>query len=1561
MTWSVVQSYGTAQNKTSGTSIKVFSPGTYAIAVGDVLIAQIVCDNAQTTTGASSLVSSVAGTQSGTFTKAGEHTHSPTGAAADGVTVSVWYKRVTAAGTAGGDEVTFTLGTAVTAKCAGVHIFRTDQAEVNVKAFVADVATVDFDAMTLSGLPNREYLFLRNDALERGSYGYSKDLNYTSYGVNTTRDAGDTTDVATGNQYRILTATGDTCHTATTGTFDSASLFLAFIDASLIDPVSALTDNFDDNARDTAKWKLTVATGAKVEEIRGRLEITPPVNATGTSGYVSVNTYDLTGSSAHVRLVQKLNAENGLEVYYLLFNGSNWLGFIVNNGGFSARYRVGGVTNLVTNVAYSASTHAWLRIRESGGTTYWETAPNTASNPPVAADWVAFASVANPIDITSVNVQLRNDALLAVADPGTAIFDGFNTTARWDENVKVTGVAATGETGTVSVSASATAPVTGVAATGETGTVSVSASATAPVTGVAATGEIGTVEVSGSATVPVTGVETLSAVGAAAVAERVTNEFWGMHLSAPQHEPWPLVEFKTLRLWDVWPSIDWADINTSSGVYDWTEIDAHLAVVTPHAVDIIYTFGYVPLWVTGSATDMPTEQAWTDFVTAITNRYGATIKYWEIWNEPNETAFWTGTHAQMARLTELAAPIIRAAGGTVLSPSPQGSSAYTWFDTYFATVGSKDFDVLAFHSYTFEAPETLIDDMANLRGVMSTHGVSTPIWDTEGSWGDDTWPFGISDDLKKAYLARLKLLSHSLDIKRACWYAYENFDWGKLADRNTDTLYPAGEAYNVFYGWIEGKRLTPYSATGSVYEVNIYDYNAYGAVVLVGKLVWNTAGDSAYSAPFGTYQRRTLEGVTTVTSAGQSVTVGIKPLLFDITGNVTVNVTGVESVTAAGSVTAVGVTNAAAQSVLAAAALGSVTVSHGVSVEAAGVESVGALGAAVADVFEITLRSKVGSFTLRDTAGLQSITVGFTPKVVKLWVEESVAVDSKNQLRRSFGAFDGTSQWASMGAFNVSTGYTTNQFLTTRCLLAVRTDPKATLLEAEFSSIDPNGFTINVLTGAAKTIYYEAEGGSHLTVKVGTFDAPAQTTGSQAVIGVGFTPKALFFHAGPKRTDGASQGDVEQGFGLYAHGVQAGMNYYFAWNTKSKSASLLLTDACLVGVRFDSPPQYAYKGAISSVDLDGFTINWTASPYYATKFGYIAYAGAAQYQCGTFNASDTLGLKDLTGVKFTPASEFYMSHRLPASSTGKYNALQMVAIASASTNAVSTFYAAHDSASSSQPLSYSSTLFSTAFSSTTGNGTAAVSATIAARSSGTITFDWKQADASKSLIAYLIVGNTEVRLIGLAATGQLGSVTTKAGASATPASAVSTVEVGAVTVSAPRTVAAAAVSSTVRLGAVSASISVTSAAELVAAQTQLGEVVGGHMTIIATAGFEAEVGLGVSTVNVGVGVQLRALPASATGLGSIDVIGVRTSIYVDGVELVGRLAVLPPPTHNCVFGVSGVAAAFRTPPALIAYIAQFGIMPTLPDRWSSSVGGSTSEWEAVESPRRGEWKNILPS
>ena len=86
-----------------------------------------------------------------------------------------------------------------------------------------------------------------------------------------------------------------------------------------------------------------------------------------------------------------------------------------------------------------------------------------------------------------------------------------------EANVPTTGLSATGAVGSVSVIADANVVVTGETATGALGTVAIVAEANVFPTGVEATGNVGTVDISGEANVPVTGLEATGNVGTVTV------------------------------------------------------------------------------------------------------------------------------------------------------------------------------------------------------------------------------------------------------------------------------------------------------------------------------------------------------------------------------------------------------------------------------------------------------------------------------------------------------------------------------------------------------------------------------------------------------------------------------------------------------------------------------------------------------------------------------------------------------------------------------------------------------------------------------------------------------------------------------------------------------------------------------------------------------------------------------------------------------------------------------------------------------------------------------------
>lgn len=368
----------------------------------------------------------------------------------------------------------------------------------------------------------------------------------------------------------------------------------------------------------------------------------------------------------------------------------------------------------------------------------------------------------------------------------------------------------------------------------------------------------------------------------------VPATFFGMHIAAQLHEGWPTVPFATQRIWDSWPLVSWDVIHTGPGRFNWAPLDALVADSERRGVDLIYTFGYVPRWASTNPTGdcngatagscyAPTTAAWNEFVRAATARYQGRIKYWEIWNEPDAGNFWKGSHAQMAEMTRQAYPIIKNTGGIVLSPAPQGMNAHRWLDLHFAATGTAYADIVAFHAYLHGAPETLKTLVDNIRAVQAKYGISAkPLWDTEHSWGDVSWPMGADEDQQSAWLARFLAMSYTVGIDRTIWYGWEHFDWGTLFDRRAKRITKAGVAYDEVYKWMIGSHFAPCTATGSVYQCRITRENGYEAIML-----WNSSATSAFTIPNGYTRLRTIEATARSVAAGEQITLGMKPILVE--------------------------------------------------------------------------------------------------------------------------------------------------------------------------------------------------------------------------------------------------------------------------------------------------------------------------------------------------------------------------------------------------------------------------------------------------------------------------------------------------------------------------------------------------------------------------------------------------------------------------------------------------------------------------------------------------------
>ena len=426
--------------------------------------------------------------------------------------------------------------------------------------------------------------------------------------------------------------------------------------------------------------------------------------------------------------------------------------------------------------------------------------------------------------------------------------------------------------------------------------------------------------------------------------EAVPSTLFNLHID---HEstPWPSVPISGLRLWDA--GVDWPILNTADGVYDWTLLDQRLSDAASHKVDLLFSLGMTPPWAQcGPKTSSPCTQApdcafasdswgggagqcywpedlnidgtgsnqhWKDWVTALAkhsvNSASGHIKYYEIWNEPNVWGFWRGTTAQLVRMGQDAACIIKGIGpgctntaidpkAIMLTPSPAlGSGAInTWLLGYLGGGGNQVTDVIAFHGYNGSDAEKIVKLASTIRnGAMTTYNmVSKPMFDTEFSWGEDvSFP---DPDERAGFVGRTMLLHWSAGISRVFWYAYElsGTMWSLDSTTGCTTPDPSGNGFSCSTGtayaqvesWMVGATLNqPCSSVGTVWTCQLNK----GTLQMLA--VWDTAQScsngtctkSTYTIPVANpkyFHYLDLTGKSTNIS-GSTVQIGYKPILLE--------------------------------------------------------------------------------------------------------------------------------------------------------------------------------------------------------------------------------------------------------------------------------------------------------------------------------------------------------------------------------------------------------------------------------------------------------------------------------------------------------------------------------------------------------------------------------------------------------------------------------------------------------------------------------------------------------
>jgi hypothetical protein len=323
----------------------------------------------------------------------------------------------------------------------------------------------------------------------------------------------------------------------------------------------------------------------------------------------------------------------------------------------------------------------------------------------------------------------------------------------------------------------------------------------------------------------------------------ISSNLFGMSIHHTS-TPFPAFPVSTFRFWD---AAAWSQLETASGVYDWTHMDQAISIGNAHGVtDYIFTFGSVPVWASTNPSDPctggdglgscdpPDMAALTEFATQTVQRYCGTVKYYESWNEPNNSQYWAGTDAQLVAVAQQVYSIAkdpancgctngvcRPNGGVnpnqVLLPpiSDINPKNLTWLDTYLGTAGAQYpyADVATFHGYNETNPENIATDVQSLNQVLANHGLAgVQLWNTEASWGSTSAAVG---EQQASWLMRYHVIQAVAGVSRFIWYAYDDCGWGTLWEGSwcanpqnpVGQVTQPGQAYPVVQSWLSGATL----------------------------------------------------------------------------------------------------------------------------------------------------------------------------------------------------------------------------------------------------------------------------------------------------------------------------------------------------------------------------------------------------------------------------------------------------------------------------------------------------------------------------------------------------------------------------------------------------------------------------------------------------------------------------------------------------------------------------------------------------------------------------------
>jgi len=299
-------------------------------------------------------------------------------------------------------------------------------------------------------------------------------------------------------------------------------------------------------------------------------------------------------------------------------------------------------------------------------------------------------------------------------------------------------------------------------------------------------------------------------------------------------------------------------------------------------------------WDDWTEADGDPVNTWGRFVHTCVSRYGDQVEYWEIWNEPEWTYFWTGTSTDYARLLKVGYEATKAAcshckvlfGGLHYWANPD---YYKWVLNTLrndpdAPASNYFFDVMSVHLYSRSS--TAYDVVNAIRSGMTERVSDHPIWLTETGvpvWNDETvdpvpwkYDYAATQNEAAAYVIQSYANAWAAGIERYFFFRTHDADMTEYFGlvRNDRSARPAYAAFQVAASYL----ISPTAITREPESDDVQQVTLWGTPRGKVGVLWNYAPD-----PRSISYEHTLTSATLVDQRGITQTIYTSGSDFEIT------------------------------------------------------------------------------------------------------------------------------------------------------------------------------------------------------------------------------------------------------------------------------------------------------------------------------------------------------------------------------------------------------------------------------------------------------------------------------------------------------------------------------------------------------------------------------------------------------------------------------------------------------------------------------------------------------